>query len=147
MLRLGQRGGRRMTAATMIYRCKKLHRAENISSCSYSTFCTYTATTNHATTMSRIVRCKEMTDLAWRLQRRRPGSRTLWSVGASSLANLPGKSTHHNNSQHLSMRGDINCKQQPPWCPTPGIAADNSHPECWQIVVCGGARIGAPWWP
>jgi len=54
-------------AATMINRCEKLHRAENLSSCSYSTFGAYTANTHHAAMMYRIGGRKEATDLAWRL--------------------------------------------------------------------------------
>jgi len=61
---VGPRGGRRMTAATMIDRCKKSHQAENLSSCSYSAFCAYTANTHHAAMMSRIGGCEEATNLA-----------------------------------------------------------------------------------
>jgi hypothetical protein len=48
----------------MINRCKKLHPTENLSSCSYSAFCAYTADTHHAAMMSRIGGHKEVTDLA-----------------------------------------------------------------------------------
>jgi hypothetical protein len=38
-LGVGPHGGCRRMAAAMINRCKKLHRAENLSSCSCSAFC------------------------------------------------------------------------------------------------------------
>jgi hypothetical protein len=40
-------GSHRMTASAMIDRCKKLHQAENLSSCSYSAFYTSTHSTSH----------------------------------------------------------------------------------------------------
>ncbi len=49
------------------------------------------------------------------------------------------------NSQYLPTRHDLNGRQQPPWCSTPGANTDNSRPECWRIVICGGAGSGAPW--
>jgi hypothetical protein len=49
------------------------------------------------------------------------------------------------NPQLPSMHHDLNGRLRPPWCLTPGNDAYNSHPECWQIVVCGGAGSGAPW--
>ncbi len=51
------------------------------------------------------------------------------------------------NPQHPSTCRDLNGWQQLPWCLTPDADADNSCPECWQIVLCGGARSGAPWRP
>ena len=144
---MGPHGGRRMKAAAMIDLCKKLRQAENLSSCSFSAFCAATAVTHHAAMMNRIGGREEATDSAWRLPSRRLRSRPPWSVGACLLANLPGKITCHNNPQHLSARGDLKGQQRPPWCPTPGPAAHTSRPECWLIVICGGARSGAPWRP
>jgi hypothetical protein len=40
-----------MTAAVMIDQCKKSHRADNLSSCSYSAFCAYAATAAAAAMM------------------------------------------------------------------------------------------------
>jgi len=131
--------GRRQTAAAMIDRCEKSHRAEKLSTCSYSAFCAYTTATHHAAMMSPIGRREEA--------RRRLRSRLPWSVGTCSLANLPIKNTHHNNPQRLSTRHDLNGRQRPPWCPTPGSATYSSCPECWLIVVCGGAGREAPWRP
>ncbi len=51
------------------------------------------------------------------------------------------------NPQRRSMRRDLNGRLWPPWCLTPGTDAYNSCPECWWIVVCGGAGSGAPWRP
>jgi hypothetical protein len=51
------------------------------------------------------------------------------------------------NPQRLLMRRDPNGRLRLPWCLTPGNDAYNSRPECWRIVVCGGARSGAPWQP
>jgi hypothetical protein len=109
---------------------KKSHRAENLSSCSYSAFCAYTTDTHHVAMMSRIGGREEATNSAWRLSRRGLGSRPPWSEGACSLANLPSKThvTSHNNPQRLSTRCDVNCRQRLPWCPTPGAAAYNSRP-------------------
>jgi hypothetical protein len=58
-----------MTAAAMIDRCEKSHQAENLSSCSYSAFCAYTAATHHSTMMIQIGGREEAADLAWRLPR------------------------------------------------------------------------------
>ncbi len=107
------RGGRRTTAATMIDQCKKSHRAKNLSSCSYSAFCAYTADTHHAAMMSRIGGCEEALNLAWRLPRQRLGSRPPWSEGACSLANLPSKTQPTTTPQCLSKRCDVNCRQRP----------------------------------
>jgi hypothetical protein len=52
----------------MIDRCEKSHQAENLSSCSYSAFCAYTANTHHAAMMSRIGGCKEATDSAFGME-------------------------------------------------------------------------------
>jgi hypothetical protein len=41
-------------------------------------------------------------------------------------------------------RRDLNGRQRPPWCPTPGADAHNGHPVCWLIVKCGGAGSGEP---
>ncbi len=49
------------------------------------------------------------------------------------------------NPQCPTMRCDLNGQQRLPWCLTPGAAADKSCPECWWIVVCGGARSWALW--
>jgi hypothetical protein len=124
---------------------EKSHRAENLSSCSYSAFCAYPPAIHHDNMMHQIGRRKEVTDSAWRLLKRQLGSRPPWSVGACLLANLPSKNTCHKNPQHMLTRRDLNGRQQPPWCPTPGAAAYNSQPACWLIVVCGRAGSGAPW--
>jgi hypothetical protein len=51
------------------------------------------------------------------------------------------------NPQRPSTRHDLNGGQRLPWCLTPSVDADNSHPECWWIFICGGAGSGAPWQP
>ncbi len=51
------------------------------------------------------------------------------------------------NPQCLLTRRDLNGRLRPPLCLTPGDDAYNSRPECWRIVVCGGAGSGAPWQP
>ena len=119
----------------------------NKPSCSHSAFCASTAATHHATMMYRISGCKEATDLVWGLPRQRLGSRPPWLVGVCLLANLPSKNTLTTTQQRLSTRRDQNGRQWPPWCPTPGAGAYNSRPECWLIVVCGGAGSEAPWRP
>jgi hypothetical protein len=48
----------------MIDQCEKSHRAENLSSCSYSAFCAYTAATHHSAMMFRIGGREEATDLS-----------------------------------------------------------------------------------
>ena len=48
--------------ATMINRCKKSLQAENLSSCPYSAFCTYTAATYHSVMMFQIGGREEATD-------------------------------------------------------------------------------------
>ncbi len=63
-----------------------------------------------------------------------------WLVGGCFLGNLPGKNTHHNNPLVSLMCSYQNGLQRPP-----GATSYNSHPACWPIVVCGGARSGAPW--
>jgi hypothetical protein len=45
------------------------HRAENLSSCSYSAFCAYTADTHHAAMISQISGREEATNSAWTLPR------------------------------------------------------------------------------
>ncbi len=49
------------------------------------------------------------------------------------------------NPQCPLMRRDLNDRLRLQWCLTPGDDAYNSRPECWRIVVCGGAGSGAPW--
>jgi hypothetical protein len=49
------------------------------------------------------------------------------------------------NPQCPSTRHDLNGQLRPSWCLTPGNDAYNRRPECWRIVVCGGAGSGAPW--
>ncbi len=142
---MGPHGGRRMTAAAMINQCKKLHRAENLSFCSFSAFCTYTTATHHAAMMFQIGGRKEATNLAWRLPRRRLGSRPPWLGGACLLANLPSKNMLTTTQQRLLTRSDIIGRQRLPWCSTPLAATYNSQPTCWQIVACGNAGSGAPW--
>ncbi len=51
------------------------------------------------------------------------------------------------NPQRPSTRRDLNGRLRPPWCLITGDDAYNSCPECWWIVVCGGAGSGAPWRP
>jgi hypothetical protein len=51
------------------------------------------------------------------------------------------------NPQHLSTSRDLNGRLRPPWCLPPSNDAYNSRPECWRIVVCGGAGSEAPWRP
>ena len=94
---VGHHGGSRMTAATMIDQCKKLHRAENLFSCSYSAFCASAAATHHATMMYQISGCKHAINLVWRLPRQQLGSRPSWLLSTCLLANLPSKNTRHNN--------------------------------------------------
>jgi hypothetical protein len=60
---------------------------------------------------------------------------------------IPSKNPCHNNQQCPLRHCDLNGPQRLPWCPTPGAFADNSSPECWLIVVCGGTGSGAPWQP
>ena len=144
---MGLHGGRRTTSTAMIDQREKSHRADNLSSCSYSAFCAYAATAAAAAMMFRIGGRKEATDLAWRLPRRRLGSRPPWLVGACLLANLPSKNTLTTTQQRLSTRRDQNGRQWPPWCPNSCTGAYNSRPECWLIVVCGGAGSEAPWRP
>jgi hypothetical protein len=47
--------------------------------------------------------------------------------------------------QFLSTHCDLISRQRPPWFPTPNANAHNGHPVYWLIVICGGARSGAPW--
>ncbi len=63
------------------------------------------------------------------------------------ILRIPTLITTQTNPQHPSTHRDLNGHQHPPWCPTPGVNADNSFPECWWIVVCGGVGSGAPWQP
>jgi len=68
-----------MTAATMINRCKKSHQAENLSSCSYSAFCAYTAVMYHSVMMFRIGGRKEETDSAFGVE---AAKTTAWKPAA-----------------------------------------------------------------
>jgi hypothetical protein len=138
-----------MTSTAMIDRREKLHRAENSVSWPYSSEFAATTTTHHTSMMYQIGRCKEATDLAWRLPGRRLRSRPPWLVDACLLANLSSKNTLTTTQLQLLTRCDQNGGQWPPWRPTPSAGAYNSHPECWLIVVCGGmAAVGRrrpPW--
>jgi hypothetical protein len=136
-----------MTLTTIINRYEKSHQAKNLSSFSHSAFCTSTATTHHTAMMYRIGGREEATNLAWKLPRQRLGSWPPWLVGACWQAYLPNKNTITTTQQRQSMHHDLNLNgcQQLPWCPTPGAAAYNSHPECCLIVVCSGAGSEAPW--
>ena len=142
---MGLHGGRRTTSTAMIDQREKSHRADNLSSCSYSAFCAYAATAAAAAMMFRIGGREEATDSAWRLQRRRLRSRPPWSEGVCSLANLPSKNTRTTLQLRLLTRRNQNGRQRPPWCPSTRAGAYNSRPECWLIVVCGGAGSEAPW--
>ncbi len=144
---MGLHGGRRTTSTAMIDRCEKLHQAENLVSWTYSSVFAATTTTHHTAMMYRIGGRKEATDSAWRLKRQPLGSRPPWLVGACLLANLQSKNTRHNNPQRLFTRRDQNVRQWPPWCPNSCAGAYNSRPECWLIVVRGGAGSEAPWRP
>ena len=107
---------------------REIASAENLSSCSFFPFCAYAATAAAAAIMFRIGGQEKATDLAWRLPRRRLGSRPPWSEGVCSLANLPSKTHVTNNPQRLLTRRDLNGRQWRPWCPTPTAAAYNSRP-------------------
>jgi hypothetical protein len=144
---VGLHGGCRTTSTAMTDRRKKSHRAENLISWPYSSEFAATTATHHTAMMYRIGGHKEATNLAWRLPQQRLRGRPSWLVGACLLANSPSKNTRHNNPQCLSMRRDQNGRQWLPWCPTSCAGAYNSRPECWLIVVCGGARSEAPWRP
>ncbi len=144
---MGLHCGRRTTSTAMIDRREKSHQAENLVSWHYSSEFAATTSTHHTAMTYRIGGGEEVTDSAWRLPRRRLGSRPPWLVGACLLANLPSKNTRHNNPQRLLTCRDLNGRQWPPWCPAPTAAAYNSCPECWMIVVCGGAGSEAPWRP
>ena len=144
---MGLHGGRRKASTAMIDRREKSHRSENLVSWPYSSDFAATTTAHHTTMMYRIGGREEATDSAWRLPRRRLGSRPSWSVGAYSLANLPSKNTLTTTQLRLSTRRNQNGRQRPPWCPSTRAGAYNSRPECWLIVVCGGAGSEAPWRP
>jgi hypothetical protein len=138
---VGLHGGCRTTSTAMIDQREKSHRAENLVSWPYSSEFSATTATHHTTMMYRIGGREEATDLAWRLSRRRLRSRPSWLVGACLLANLPSKNTLTTTQLRLSTRRDQNGRQWPPWCPSPGAGTYNSRPECWLIVVCGGAGV------
>ncbi len=53
-----------------------------------------------------------------------------------------GKTQPTTNPQRPLTHHDLNGRQRPPWCLTPG-----AHPKCWQIVKCNGYASGAPWQP
>ena len=144
---MGLHGGRRKASTAMIDRREKSHRAENLVSWPYSSELAATTATHHTAMMYRIGGREEATDSAWRLPRRRLGSRPPWLVGACSLANLPSKNTLTTTQLRLSTRRNQNGRQRPPWCPSTRAGAYNSRPECWLIVVCGGAGSEAPWRP
>ena len=146
---VGCHGRSRMTATAMIDWCEKLHHAENLSSFSHSAFRTSTAATHHISMMYQISGHQEVTNSVWRLPQQWLRSQPPWLVGACSLANLPSKNTHTitTTQLHLPTRRNRNGQQQPPWCPTSGTSAYNSCPECWLIVVCGGAGSEALWQP
>jgi len=144
---VGLHGGRRTTSTAMIDRREKSHRAENLVSWTYSSVFAATTATHHTAMMCRIGGREEATDSAWRLPRRRLGSRPPWLVGACSLANLPSKNTLTTLQLRLSTRRNQNGRQRPPWCPSTRAGAYNSRPECCLIVVCGGAGSEAPWRP
>ncbi len=144
---MGLHGGRRTTSTAMIDRRKKSHRAENLVSWTYSSVFATTTATHQTAMMCQIGRRKEATDLAWRLPQRRLGSWPPWLVGACSLANLPSKNTLATLQLRLLTRRNQNGRQRPPWCPSTRAGAYNSLPECWLIVVYGGAGSEAPWRP
>ena len=144
---MGLHDGRRTTLTTMIDRREKSHQAENLVFWPYSSEFGATTDTHHTAMMYRIGGHEESTDSAWRLLRRRLGSRPPWLVGACLLANLPSKNTLTTTQQCLLTCRDLNGRQRPQWCPTCGAAAINSRPECWPIVICGGTGSEAPWRP
>ncbi len=133
---MGLHGGRRMMSTAMIDRREKSHRAENLVSWPYSSDFAAATATHHTTMMYRIGGSEEATDSAWRLPRRRLGSRPSWSVGVCSLANLPSKNTLTTTQLRLSTRRNQNGRQRPPWCPSTHAGAYNSRP--------GGAGSEAP---
>ncbi len=140
-------GGHRMTLTAMIKRHDKLHQAENLVFWPYSSEFAATTTTFHTAMVYRISGRKEATNLVWRLPRQQLRSRPSWLVGVCLLANLPSKNMLPTTQLRLLTCRDQNGRQWPPWCPTPGAGAYNSRPECWLIVVCGGAGSEAPWRP
>ncbi len=144
---MGLHVGRRTTSTTMIDRRKKSHRVENLVSWPYSSGFSATTATHHTAMMYRIGGREEAIDLAWRLPQQWLRSRPSWLVGACLLANLPRKNMLTTTQLCLSTCCDQNGGQWPPWCPTPSAGACNSRPECWLIVVCGGAGSEAPWRP
>ena len=141
---MGLHGSHRMTSTAMIDRHEISHRSENLVSWRYSSEFAATTATHHTAMMYRIGGHKEATDSAWRLPRQRLRSRSSWLVSACLLANLPSKNTLTTTQLRLLTSRDQNGRQWPPWCPTSGASAFNSHPECWLIVVCGGAGSDAP---
>jgi hypothetical protein len=145
-----------MTATTMINRGTNSPVVEIVTSCSYSSYFAATATTHCALRMSLPRQRSTTTNSAWRLPSRRlqcgrgcTSSRP-WEGIADFRYNtllIPTWDTLHNYKKSPLTRRDQNGQLQPPLCPTCGSAAYDSHPTCWLIVVCGGARIGAAWCP
>jgi hypothetical protein len=130
----------------MMDRRKKSHRAENLISWPYSSEFAATAATHHTAMMYQIGGRKEATNSAWRLPQQWFRSRPSWLVGECLLANLLSQNTLTTTQLHLLTLRDQNGQQWPPWwCPTSGAGAYNSCPECWLIVICGGAGSEAPW--
>ncbi len=139
---MGLHGGRRMTSTAMIDQREKSHRAENLVSWTYSSMFAATTATHHTAMMCQISGREEATNSAWRLPRRRLGSRPPWLVSACSLANLPSKSTLTTLQLRLLSRRNQNGQQRPPWCPSTRAGAYNSRPECWLIVGDRHGRWG-----
>jgi hypothetical protein len=145
---VGLHGGRRTTLTAMIDRREKSYRAENLVYWPYSSKFATTTATHHTAMRYQIGGRKQTTNLVWRMPQRQLESRPSWLVGVCLLANLPRKNTLATTQLFLLTHRDQNGQQQPPWCPTPGTGAYNSHLECrWLIVVCGGAGSVAPWRP
>jgi len=145
MLGVGPHGGRRTTPATMIDRCKKSHQAETSPPVPISPFAPLPPPRilQHDVSNWRMRRSDKFGVEAAETMAQKPAAMV---GGCVFTSYLPNKSTCHNNAQCLSTHHDLNGQQRPPWCPTPGTAADNSCPENWLIVVCGGARSEAPWY-
>jgi hypothetical protein len=86
---------------TIVDRSTKSHRVENLVYWPYSSEFAVTTTTHHAAMMYQLGGRKEATDSAWRLPRRRLGSRPPWWAGTCLLANLPSKNTLTKIQQRL----------------------------------------------
>jgi hypothetical protein len=124
-----------------------------VSSRSSSSYFDATATTHLSPTMSLPGQRSITTNSAKRLpsrwlQCRRGCSSSPCQVSRDMLPYVFLRRTQLTTTpQRPSTRRDQNCRQRPPWCPTPNADAHNGHPVCWLIVVCGGAGSGAPWQP